>query len=56
MGQRMWDNVEVFPFHEFFSISFGNKLTFVNHIMKNNSHIIHALEIFTVQASHGMNQ
>jgi hypothetical protein len=56
MGQRMWDSVEVFPFHEIYFISFGNKLNFVKYIIKNNSHVIRALEIFKVQAPHGMSQ
>jgi hypothetical protein len=56
MGQRMWDSVEMFAFHEIYSISFGNKLNFANYIIKNNSHIICALEIFKVQAPHGRSQ
>jgi hypothetical protein len=32
MGQRMWDNVVMFPFHEIYSISFVNKFKFINYI------------------------
>ncbi len=51
MGQRMWNNVVMFLFHEIYRITFINKFNFISYInrWKNNFHIIHGLEIFKMQ-------
>jgi hypothetical protein len=58
MGQRMWDNVVMFPFDEIYPISFINKFNFVNFLSTRNDslHIIHSLKLFKVQIPLGMNQ
>jgi len=52
MGQRMWDIVVVFLFHEIYPISFINKFNFVNYIIQNSPHVIQctrmSLELFKV--------
>jgi hypothetical protein len=51
----MWDNVIFFSFDEIYPISFVNKLNFINYIIRNNSHVIHALQTFKMQIPLGMN-
>jgi hypothetical protein len=46
MGQMMWDEAVVYPFHV--CTSFVNMFNFVNYITKwkNSLHMVHAFKIF----------